>query len=185
MVRRIRLYGDPVLRQKATPVRQFDDELRRLAADMLETMRAEDGIGLAAQQIGETRAIFVLDVPEPSDRDETGARLNPEVPMPLVVINPRLRSASPKKASYEEGCLSLPEIRARIERPVEITLEWEDLDGRTHEKRLRGLVARAAQHELDHLNGVLIVDRMSPVKRVALRNRLRQLREEGLAHAAT
>ncbi len=86
----LRIYGDPVLREKARPVTTFDDALRRLAADMVETMHAEEGIGLAAQQIGDTRAIFVLDVPEKSDCDEEGRRLNPDLPMPMVAVNPEI-----------------------------------------------------------------------------------------------
>ena len=177
MPRSVRIYGDPVLREKAQPVTQFDDDLRRLAAEMIETMHAEEGVGLAAQQIGETQAIFVLDVPETSDRDAEGRRLNPEVAMPLVVVNPHIVSASRRKEAREEGCLSFPEIVASIERSAEITLRWQDLSGAVSEMRLRGLVARAAQHELDHLHGVLLTDRMSPVKRIALRGRLQRLRQ--------
>ncbi len=176
MKRPLRIYGDPVLREKARPVTAFDADLRRLADDMIATMHAEEGIGLAAQQIGETRAIFVLDVPETSDRDDKGNRLNPDFPMPMVAVNPEIVAASRKKDICEEGCLSFPEIRAPIERPVEITLRWQDLAGAAREMQLRGLVARAAQHELDHLQGVLLVDRMSPVKRIALRGKLRQIR---------
>lgn len=180
MPRSVRIYGDPVLREKAQPVTQFDEDLRRLAAEMIETMRAEEGVGLAAQQIGETRAVFVLGVPEMSDLDADGHRLNPEVAMPLAAVNPHIVSALRRKEAREEGCLSFPEIVASIERPAEITLRWQDLSGATIEMRLRGLVARAAQHELDHLHGVLLTDRMSPVKRIALRGRLQRLREAKL-----
>lgn len=180
----IRIYGDPVLREKFRRVERFDDELRQLARRMLEAMRRAEGIGLAAQQIGDTRAIFVLDISPESDRDADGARLNPDVPMPLIAVNPEIVEFSKKKDVYEEGCLSFPDIRATIERPVEIVLRWQDLDGASHEQRLRGLVARAAQHEFDHLNGVLLVDRMSPVKRIALRGALRRLRERGEAAVA-
>lgn len=175
---RVTIYGEPVLREKARPVDRFDDDLRRLASAMIETMHAEEGIGLAAQQVGETRSVFVLDVPAASDTDDAGARENPDVAMPLVVVNPEIAEPSRRRETCEEGCLSFPDIRAAIERPAEIVLRWQDLDGARHERRLKGLVARAAQHEFDHLNGVLLVDRMSPVKRIALRGALRRLREE-------
>lgn len=174
----IKIYGEPVLREKFRKVERFDADLRRLAADMLDTMRRAEGIGLAAQQIGDTRAIFVLDVGPKGDRGEDGIRLNPDLPMPLIAVNPEIVEGSRRKTVCEEGCLSFPDIRAAIERPAEIVLRWQDLDGTRHEQRLRGLVARAAQHEFDHLNGVLLVDRMSPVKRIALRGALRRLREE-------
>lgn len=180
----VKIYGEPVLREKSRRVERFDADLRRLAEAMIETMHAEDGVGLAAQQVGETRAVFVLDVPAASDTGEDGIRLNPDVPMPLVVVNPEIVKASRKKDVCEEGCLSFPEIRASIERPAKITLRWQDLEGTTHEQPLQGLVARAAQHEFDHLNGVLLVDRMSPVKRIALRGKLRRLREEHAPAAA-
>ncbi len=178
MTLHIKIYGDPVLREKYRPVDCFDAELRELAQNMIETMHRAEGIGLAAQQVGDTRAIFVLDVSPRSDLDEDGIRMNPDIAMPLIVVNPKIVETSRKKDVYEEGCLSFPDIRAAIERPVEIVLRWQDLDGASHEQRLRGLVARAAQHEMDHLNGVLLVDRMSPVKRIALRGALRRLREE-------
>ncbi len=177
----LRIYGDPVLREKARKVERFDDELRRLAEEMIRAMHAEEGIGLAAQQIGETRAIFVLDIPATADTDERGIRENPEIPMPLIVVNPEIVEASRRRETCEEGCLSFPNIRVSVERPAEVTLRWQDAEGRPHEARLKGLAARAAQHELDHLNGVLLVDRMSPVKRIALRGALRRLREEAAA----
>lgn len=174
----LRLYGDPVLKTPARPVAAIDDNIRRLAADMIETMRAENGIGLAAQQVGADVAVCVVDVPpemEPSDRKPAaGAR----PPMPLVLINPRIVAQSDAVESSEEGCLSFPDIRAPVSRPVEVTVRWLGLDGQEREARWGGLLARCVQHEMDHLAGLLISDRMSPVKRIALAGRLKRLRRE-------
>lgn len=174
----VRTYGDPVLRQPARPVAAVDERLRQLAADMIETMRAEDGIGLAAQQVGETVSLCVVDIPVAADTDEAGQRLNPDVAMPLVLLNPEIVSAADETDVYEEGCLSFPDIRANIVRPSEVVVRHMNLDGRTVEQRLRGLTARCAQHEMDHLQGVLICDRMSAVKKVALAGKLKRLRRE-------
>lgn len=172
----LRYYGDPWLREKAREVTVFDDSLRDLAMTMIEIMRAKDGIGLAAQQIGETRDLCVVHVPETSDTDEFGTRLNPQVNMPMVLVNPRIARTCDRVESAEEGCLSFPDITAPISRPAEIDLEYQDMSGTAHAAHLRGLVARAVQHEMDHLQGVLIVDRMTPVKKLALSGRLKRLR---------
>ena len=174
----LRTYGDPVLRQASEPVKQVGERLRQLAADMVETMHAEDGIGLAAQQVGETVSLCVVDIPASSDVDDDGNRLNPDVPMPLALFNPEILSASDETDVYEEGCLSFPDIRAPIVRPVAVTVRHLDSDGRTVERCLRGLVARCVQHEMDHLHGVLICDRMSAVKKVALSGKLKRLRRQ-------
>jgi len=171
-------YGNPVLRKKARRVTLFDESLACLAAGMLEVMRDKEGLGLAAQQIGETVSLCVLDIPERMDHDDLGARLNPDVAMPMILANPRIERVSRETESYEEGCLSFPEITAPVIRPVEIDLTYEDLAGKTRAVRLRGLVARAAQHEMDHLAGVLIIDRMTPVKKLVLAGRLKRLRRE-------
>lgn len=175
---RLRFYGDPVLRTKAAPVAAFDDDLRRLAKDMLDLMRAEKGVGLAAQQVGETRAICVVDVPPEADVDDRGERENPGLAMPIVLVNPEIADASKRTESCEEGCLSFPDIRAAVTRPREIRVRFRDENGAARDIRADGLVARAIQHEMDHLNGVLLADRMSAVKKVALAGRLRRLREE-------
>ena len=174
----LRTYGDPILRQPCRPVDKVDDRLRQLAADMIETMHAEDGIGLAAQQVGARDALCVVEIPVAADTDDAGQRLNPDVPMPLALINPEVLSASKETDVYEEGCLSFPDIRANIVRPTEVVVRYTDLDGQTREQRLRGLVARCAQHEMDHLQGVLICDRMSAVKKVALAGKLKRLKRE-------
>ncbi len=174
--RSLRFYGDPVLRRKAVPVADVDGGVREQVRRMLRTMYAEEGVGLAAQQVGETCALFVVDVPVQADTDEEGAPLNPDVPMPLAAINPVLEDPSAETEVGEEGCLSFPEIRAPVTRPAEVTLRCLDEQGAPRTYRVRGLLARAVQHEKDHLDGVLLVDRMSAVKRAALSGRLKRLR---------
>jgi peptide deformylase len=171
-------YGNPALREKARPVTVFDAALKRLAGDMLELMHERDGIGLAAQQVEQTISLCVVQVPERLDLDEQGIRMNPEVAMPLILVNPRIERAGVALETREEGCLSFPEITAQVTRPDEIDLAYEDLSGTTQSRRLRGLVARAVQHEMDHLAGVLLVDRMTPVRKLALSGRLKRLSRE-------
>lgn len=174
----LRYYGDPVLRTPAKDVRPPDESLRRLAVDMVETMRSSEGVGLAAQQIGETRAICVVEVPEDHDKDDKGGRLNPDLPMPLVLLNPVIHRLGERTENLEEGCLSFPDIRGKIERSLDIGLRYVDLDGQAHDVTVRGFAARVIQHEVDHLNGVLFIDRMSVAKRFALKGRLARLKEE-------
>ncbi len=174
----IRIYGDDVLREPATPVAEVNADIRALVKSMIETMRAENGVGLAAEQVGRTEAVCVVEVPAEYDTDEQGNRLNPDVKMPLVLINPEILESSDEKDVMEEGCLSFPGIYAPVKRPVEVTVRYLDTDGVSRELRLRRFVARAAQHEMDHLNGVLLVDRMSSVKRIALRGQLKRMKNE-------
>lgn len=178
MIETFAYYGNPVLREKARPVTVFDGELQRFAAAMLDVMREREGIGLAAQQVGSTLSICVVDVPARLDLDEQGTPLNPGVEMPLILVNPRIERAGTELAVREEGCLSFPEITAQVTRPFEIDLAYEDLSGVTRSLGLRGLVARAVQHEMDHLAGVLLVDRMTPVRKLALSGRLKRLSRE-------
>jgi peptide deformylase len=174
----IRIYGDPVLRTPAEPIREVDDSIRALARDMLETMRAESGVGLAAQQIGKTIALCVVHVPKEYDVDEEGRRLNPETTMPLVLINPKLAKVSEAADKAEEGCLSFPDIRGKIPRAVEITVEFLDTQGQPRRLDLQRFAARVVQHEIDHLNGVLFIDRMSRVRRVAINGQLKRMKKE-------
>ena len=178
---KIRTYGDPILRKRAQPVAGVTDDLRRLADDLLETMYAACGLGLAAQQVGETCALCVIDIPEAMDvEEEKGPRLNPEVSMPLILFNPIIRLERPKKKSSDEGCLSFPDIHCPVRRAVEVTLAYTDREGRVGELTAKGLLARAIQHELDHLAGVLLVDRMSPIKKISLAGQLKKLKKETL-----
>ncbi|HPF98598.1 MAG TPA: peptide deformylase [Kiritimatiellia bacterium] len=178
MKKAIHTYGDEVLREPAVPVREVDDNIRTLAKDMIETMRLERGVGLAAQQVGSTDAICVIEVPLEMDRSEDGVVLNPGVTMPLVLVNPKITDFSGEKEVADEGCLSFPDIYAPVSRSVEVTVQFLDLKGKPQELRLKKFVARVAQHEIDHLNGVLLVDRMSRIKRIALSGQLKRLKKE-------
>ncbi len=178
MKRSIRIYGDPVLREKAEEVTAIDEQVRALARDMIETMHAQSGIGLAAQQVGETVSICVVDLPAEMDQDEDGAPMNPGVRMPMILLNPVILESDRKATSREEGCLSFPEIMGKIERPWTVTVRHKDLDGTSHERTYHGMLARVLQHEIDHLNGVLFIDRMSHVKRLALKGKLKRMRRE-------
>jgi peptide deformylase len=174
----IHTYGDDVLREKAEPVGEVNEAIRALAKSMIETMHAENGVGLAAQQVGRTEAVCVVEVPPEYDADEQGSRFNPDVQMPLVLVNPEIVEASKEQETAEEGCLSFPGIYAPVKRPVEVLVRFLDLGGKSCELRLKKFVARAVQHEMDHLNGVLLVDRMSSVKRIALRGQLKRMKNE-------
>lgn len=153
-VRQLHLLGSPVLRQKATPVAAVDDEVRRLVDDLFETMRAARGVGLAANQVGVARRVVVVDVGE-------------EHPPPLVLINPRIVADRGAEIA-EEGCLSIPEIFGDVERAETVVLEALDRDGRPYRTEVSGFKARAVQHEIDHLDGVLFIDHLSAVKRSLL-----------------
>lgn len=178
MKREIRKYGDPVLREKAKPIAHVDADIKSLAADMIDTMRAAEGVGLAAQQIGETRAICVISVPEDLDRDAEGNRQHPHLDMPLVIMNPQIEKPSKVVDSREEGCLSFPNIRGNISRPVEITLKFTGIDGRQRVEKLNDFAARVVQHEVDHLNGILFIDKMSPAKKFALKRKIAAIKNE-------
>jgi peptide deformylase len=171
-------YGDPVLRQKAEPIEDVNDEVRALAEDMIQTMHAARGVGLAAQQIGRTIAICIVEVPEELDVDDDGERLNPQVAMPLILVNPKITFYSRETESGEEGCLSFPEIVGPIPRSLEVDVSCLDEHGAARELHLKGFAARVVQHEVDHLNGVLFIDRMSAVKRITLKGRLKRMRKE-------
>jgi peptide deformylase len=151
-VLKLHLLGSPVLRQRATPVAAVDDAVRQLVDDLFETMRAAKGVGLAANQVGSTRRVAVVDVGEDN-------------PPPLVLINPRIVQASDVTETAEEGCLSIPDIYGEVERSLAVTLEAIDRDGHPYRVDLAGFKARAVQHEIDHLDGVLFLDHLSAVKR--------------------
>lgn len=169
-------YGNPVLRKKAAEVTDVNDEIRELAQEMFETMYKEKGVGLAAEQVGRTERMFIVDISPDGDVDEdTGERDNPDVEMPLVFINPKITDHTDDVQIGDEGCLSFPEIFARVERWYEVDAEYTDLDGNRQALHAKGLLARAIQHELDHLDGILLVDRMSHVKKVALSGKLKRM----------
>lgn len=162
-VRPVRIYGDPVLRQKSAPVTAFDDSLRELVTDMFETMAAYNGVGLAANQVGVAQRVFVVDVPH-----EDGSRDR------FAVINPVLEKRQGHEKG-EEGCLSMPGIVEDVVRAESLVLKAFDEHGTAFERAVEGYLARAVQHEADHIDGVLFTDRLSIVKRQLLRKKLDEL----------
>lgn len=178
-------YGHPALRQVAKPIESVDARIRQLASDMIETMYAAEGVGLAAPQIALPIALCVVDVPADMDvLEEGGERLNPDVVMPLVLVNPRVVSTAGSQ-SGREGCLSFPDFHFDVKRPMEATVEYTDLDNVQHKTLFRGFVARAVQHEIDHLNGVLFIARISELKRLSMAGQLKRLRKATEAELAT
>ncbi len=165
---------DPVLRQISTPVEKVDDELRSLIADMFETMYAAPGIGLAAIQVGVPKRILVIDLQEPEVED------GPPVKDPRVFINPEIIKHSDEEVPYLEGCLSVPDQYAEVERPDHIRARWLDQNGKPHEEQLDGLLAVCLQHEMDHLEGILFIDHLSRLKReMVLKKLAKQRKEQG------
>ena len=164
---------DPRLRTISSPVEAIDDDLQRLIDDMLETMYDAPGIGLAAIQVGVPKRVLVIDLQEP-ESDEEGA---PPVRKPMVFINPEILEGSEDLSVYNEGCLSVPDQFAEVERPASIRASWMDRDGRIHEERLEGLLATCLQHEMDHLQGVLFIDHLSRLKRDMLMKKLTKARK--------
>ena len=177
---KIKTYGDPVLRERARPVDEITPEICDLAEEMLRVMHQQNGVGLAAEQVGRREAVVVIDIPPVADCDKEKNPLNPDAVMPLVLINPEITESSKKKESCEEGCLSFPGLWAEVSRPAEVTVHYTGIDGRQQDMRCRGLLARAVQHELDHLNGTLFIDRISYARKIALKGRLKKLQEETL-----
>lgn len=174
------LLPDPVLRERSEPVERVDDDLRRLADDMLQTMYDAPGVGLAAIQVGVPRRLVTLDVREPT-QDEIEQEIVPPRE-PIVMVNPEIVASSEAMRVHEEGCLSIPDYFAEVERPDTVRLRWTDLDGEAHEREVGGLFATAAQHEIDHLDGALFIDRLSRLKRDrVIRKFVKMAREAGRA----
>jgi len=167
-LRRIVLLGDPVLRREAEPVETFDADLERLVEDMFETMYAAGGVGLAAPQIGISKRIFVIDTRD--EEDPNGGR--------YVVINPEVLEASAETDKATEGCLSIPGIEEVVERPSTVRIRARDAAGEVFELEGEALLGRALQHEHDHLDGVLFLDRVGPLKRRMAVKRWKKLQEE-------
>jgi len=163
----IRIYGDPVLRKTAEPVRSFDRELRRFAGEMIATMREKDGVGLAATQVGESIKLAVIDV----SRGEND---------PVVLINPVIFFSSVDLVEEEEGCLSIPTVRLKVKRPSIVSVKAQDFDGKEFViEQSTGLLARALQHEIDHLNGIFFVDHVSLLQRRLISGKLKKLAKSG------
>jgi peptide deformylase len=175
-------YNDPILRKKGAPVKVFDGNLAQLAGEMIDTMHEANGIGLAAQQIGRALQLCVIDLrdAEIDFRWEIdGARPPLELIMPMVIANPVVTVArGTKELNYEEGCLSFPQIRGDIVRPDRIAVKFQDERGVPHQLECDGLFARCIQHEADHLNGVLFIDRMEKKVRASLDEVVKALAKE-------
>ncbi len=174
-------YGDPILRAKGKRIEKIDERIRQLTQDMIETMRAANGVGLAAQQVGEALQLTVLDVSQVEDRPSTmklnGKGVDPKTAMPLVLINPEIKLAGETELATE-ACLSFPEITGGIERAKLVIARAQTLDGSEIEIEASGLLGRAVQHEVDHLNGILFIDRMNSAAKAGLSSRLKRMQKE-------
>jgi peptide deformylase len=181
MVRDIVIYGNPVLREKCAPVAEITDDIRELVEDMLETMVVANGVGLAAPQLGVPIRLAVVDVsfdPEcVSYFRVNGEDTDLTKWMPLIFVNPKLELIG-ERDSDTEGCLSFPEMRYDITRPDEVVATLTVVDGETITIETDSLLSRAIQHETDHLNGVLFIDRMSAAEKLGLKKRIREMQEE-------
>ena len=179
-IRKIIIYPDPVLQKTAAPVTKFDDELKTLTEDLLETMYAFKGIGLAAPQIGELFRIFVMDA-EQEENLENGALTDGN---PLVFVNPAITETSEEKVLVEEGCLSFPGIFEKVPRHKWVVVSAEDAEGNKFSLRLEGLAAQCAQHEIEHLDGHVLTDNLSRTKRRFIKKSLRKRKKtRGLRYA--
>lgn len=170
-------YPDPRLREVSKPVENFTAELKALAQDMLETMYAENGIGLAAPQVGELIRLLVIDT-RPRDtkgryEENTMTELESKIQQPLVILNPEIIKGS-GKTTYSEGCLSVPSFFEDVQRFQSIDLKYQDLDGKVHTVKLDGLLAICVQHEMDHLEGTLFIDHLSFVKSNKIKNTIKK-----------
>ncbi len=185
-IREILEVPDPRLKQVSLRVETFDDELKTLVADMFETMYHAPGIGLAAIQVGVPLRVLVIDL-QPDDPDAEPELCHahgdhahyhtPSMREPRVFINPELLQPSDDLNIYSEGCLSVPEIYAEVERPTRIRARWQDLDGTPHEEEIEGLLATCLQHEMDHLEGILFIDHLSRLKRQMALKKLEKMRK--------
>jgi peptide deformylase len=159
----IRIYGDGVLREETAEVEEFDEDLASFIREMADTMILEEGVGLAAPQVGVSRRIAVVN-PDPQNPDTL-----------ITLVNPRILQCSEETECVEEGCLSVPGVRGKVERPIVVEVEYQDGSGEKHCVKFDGLVSRIVQHEIDHLDGVLFVDRLSFGRKTLVKGRLREL----------
>ena len=166
MIRSILVHPDPRLKKLCEPVAEITPDLRQLADDMLETMYDAPGIGLAAPQVGVTRRLIVMDC------------IKNGPPEPLVLVNPQVLWASEERSVYDEGCLSIPEQYAEVERPAEVQVRWTDLEGKVQERQFAGIWATCVQHEIDHLDGKLFIDYLGPLKRQMITRKMQKMKRE-------
>ena len=173
-------YGNPVLRAKGARIETITDEVRQLADAMIETMNEANGVGLAAQQVGRALQLAIVDVAGVDDRPSVmfidGKEVKIDDWMPMVLLNPVLELGKEKEFGTE-GCLSFPEISAEIQRSVAVKAKARLIDGRDVEFEARGFLARALQHEVDHLNGILFIDRMNSATKVSLAGKLKRMQK--------
>ena len=167
----VRVFGDPVLRQRAFEVEDFDGSLARLARDLFDTMYAEEGVGLAANQVGVLRRVFTFDLPESEERAGASG----------AIVNPVLLDSSAERQDGDEGCLSFPGLFYPLARPLGIRVRHQDLEGAEHEVALEGYLARIWLHEMDHLDGVLFIDHLAKHDRAEAMRRMREWHEEAEA----
>jgi peptide deformylase len=181
MVLEIVKYGNSVLRAKGVKVEKPDAQTKKLVEDMLETMEDANGVGLAAQQIGMPIQLAVIDVTGVEDRPSTmeigGKPVDVEAHMPLILLNPELELGAEKEEGLE-GCLSFPEVTGDISRAVRVKVKAQNLSGNIMEFEATGLLARALQHEVDHLNGVLFIDRMNAAQKAGIAGKLKRIQKQ-------
>jgi peptide deformylase len=185
-IREILEVPDPRLKEVSKPVEEFDAELKQLVADMFETMYAAPGIGLAAIQVGVPLRLLVIDLQpedeeaEPEECHEHGDETHHHRPVkfePRIFVNPEILDPSAELATYSEGCLSVPEIYAEVDRPATCRVRWQDLEGKVHEEDMTGLMATCIQHEIDHLEGILFIDHLSRLKRNMALKKIEKMRK--------
>ena len=176
MALKVYKYGEAVLRERAQPVAIVTDELRNLAEEMIDTMHEARGVGLAAQQVGRLEKMCVIDIPEGCEEPEDEL-FNAPVAMPLKLFNPEI-IAQEGSQHDKEGCLSFPGVGGSITRAQQVTCQYLDEENRPQIMMARGFLARALQHEIDHLNGILYVDHMSAVERLTYASKLKKLAKE-------
>ena len=185
-IREIIEVPDPRLKTVSTPVDKFDEELKTLVSDMFETMYAANGIGLAAIQVGVPLRVLVIDLQpedpdaEPEECTAHGGHHHTHQPLkkePRVFVNPQILDPAEELNTYQEGCLSVPDIYADVDRPKTCRVRWQDLDGNVHEEEMEGLMATCIQHEMDHLEGILFIDHLSRLKRQMALKKLEKLRK--------
>jgi peptide deformylase len=167
-LRTILIHPDPRLKTVCKPVADITDDIRRLAEDMLATMYDAPGIGLAAPQVGVLGRMLVMDCVKGED----------EAPKPIVLINPEITWSSDERSTCNEGCLSIPEQYADVERPASVKVRWLGVDGKDHEEQFDDLWATCVQHEIDHLDGKLFIDYLSPMKRQMITRKMQKLKRE-------
>jgi peptide deformylase len=167
-MRQILIHPDPRLKKVTAPVTEITDDIRRLADDMLETMYDAPGIGLAAPQVAVMSRLLVMDCV----KEERAS------PRPMVLINPSVIWAGEERRTYEEGCLSIPDQYAEVERPASVKVEWMGLDGKIYQEAFDGLWATCVQHEIDHLDGKLFIDYLKPLKRQMITRKMQKLKRE-------